>query len=186
MEQAIKRKPNVHAFLYIYRNHAGKFWWCAVPYVDAQGRRRQRRRSFRDGRLGGKAEALTAARAWRDQAITDPRVRVAMGYRRALVLYAGDDSGRIGDGGNPFGLVGVTATFREKPLGGNFSVTANRGRKKWVSMRRYGGYGAFRRAVLQRCKWVGAPVPDDDELRHRYQQWARDNEARLRRHGLEP
>ena len=47
MEQAIKRKPNVHAFLYIYRNHAGKFWWCAVPYVDSQGRRRQRRRSFR-------------------------------------------------------------------------------------------------------------------------------------------
>ncbi len=109
-----------------------------------------------------------------------------MGDRRPLVLYAGDDSGRIGDGGNPFGLVGVTATFREKPLGGNFSVTANRGRKKWFSMRRYGGYGAFRRAVLQRCKWVGAPVPDDDELRHRYQQWARDNETRLRRHGLEP
>ena len=101
-------------------------------------------------------------------------------------IYAGDDSGHIGDGGNPFGLVGVTATFREKPLGGNFSVTANRGRKKWFSMRRYGGYGAFRRAVLQRCKWVGAPMPDDDELRRRYQQWARDNETRLRRHGLEP
>lgn len=186
MEQAIKRKPNVHAFLYIYRNHASGFWWCAVPYVDSQGRRRQRRRSFRDARLGGKSEALKAARAWRDQAITDPRVRVAMGDRRPLVLYAGDDSGRIGDGGNPFGLVGVTATFREKPLGGNFSVTANRGRKKWFSMRRYGGYGAFKRAVLQRCKWVGAPVPDDDELRHRYQHWARDNAARLRRHGLEP
>ena len=62
MEQAIKRKPNVHAFLYIYRNHAAQFWWCAVPYVDSQGRRRQRRRSFRDSRLGGKNAALTAAR----------------------------------------------------------------------------------------------------------------------------
>ena len=65
-------------------------------------------------------------------------------------------------------------------------VTANRGRKKWFSMRRYGGYGAFKRAVLQRCKWVGAPIPDDQELRHRYDQWARDNETRLRHHGLEP
>ncbi len=46
MEQAIKRKPNVHAFLYIYRNHAAQFWWCAVPYVDSQGRRRQRRRPW--------------------------------------------------------------------------------------------------------------------------------------------
>ena len=85
MEQAIKRKPNVHAFLYIYRNHAAQFWWCAVPYVDSQGRRRQRRRSFRDSRLGGKNAALTAARAWRDQAITDPRVRVAMGDRRGQI-----------------------------------------------------------------------------------------------------
>ncbi len=186
MEQAIKRKPNVHAFLYIYRNHAGQFWWCAVPYVDAQGRRRQRRRSFRDRRLGGKSAALQAARAWRDQAITDPRVRLAMGDRRPLVLYAGDDSGRLDEGGNPFGLVGVTATFREKPRGGNFSVTANRGRKKWFSMRRYGGYGAFKRAVLQRCKWVGAPFPDDSELRRRYDHWARRNQVRLRHYGLEP
>ena len=33
MEQAIKRKPNVHAFLYIYRNHAAQFWWLSLIHI---------------------------------------------------------------------------------------------------------------------------------------------------------
>lgn len=186
MEKAIRRPPRVHPYLYLYRNRGGQFWWCAVPYVDGHGRRRQRRRSFRDARLGGKARALEAARQWRDEQIQQPDVRSAMGDQRPLVLYAANRLGEIGQRENPFGLVGITATFRQQPLGGNFSVTANRGRKKWFSMRRYGGFGAFKRAVIQRCQWVGAPVPDDEDLRRRYQHWAQHNRDTLRRHGLEP
>lgn len=186
MEKAIKRPPRIHPYLYVYRNRAGQFWWCAVPYVDPSGRRRQRRRSFRDSRHGSRIRALREAQRWRDQQISHPEVRAAMGDRRPLMLYASDTLGDLGRGDNPFGLVGVTATFREKPLGGNFSVTANRGRKKWFSMRRYGGFEAFRRAVMQRCKWVGTPMPPEEDLRHRYRHWAQRNHELLRRHGLEP
>lgn len=188
MNHPVKRAPRVHSFLYIYRNHTGEFWWCAVPWLDGHGRRRQRRRSFRDRRYGSKAAALEQARQWRDQAIDDPAVRAAMGDRRPLMLYAQneDEVPDRADQRNPFGLVGVTVTFREKPLGGNFSVTANRGRKRWFSMRRYGGFGAFKRAVVQRCQWVGAPVPEDDELRQRYDRWANRNRDLLRRYGLDP
>ncbi|MCU5788747.1 hypothetical protein, partial [Alloalcanivorax marinus] len=141
--------------------------------------------SSRARRYGSRVAALHEARRWRDAALDDPAVRAAMGDRRPLMLYAGDD-GEAPEGGNPFGLVGVTVTFRDKPLGGNFSVTANRGRKKWFSMRRYGGYGAFKRAVIQRCQWVGVPVPDEEELRDRYDRWAERNREVLRRYGLEP
>ncbi|MFP1682609.1 hypothetical protein ACLD0W_08850 [Alloalcanivorax sp. C16-1] len=185
MTDPVRRTPHVHSFLYIYRNHSGEFWWCAVPYLDRHGRRHQRRRSFRDRRYGSRVAALHEARRWRDAALDDPAVRAAMGDRRPLMLYAGDD-GESTESGNPFGLVGVTVTFRDKPLGGNFSVTANRGRKKWFSMRRYGGYGAFKRAVIQRCQWVGVPVPDEEELRSRYDRWAQRNRDVLRRYGLEP
>lgn len=186
MKKAIRRPARVHPYLYLYRNRAGQFWWCAVPYVDGHGRRRQRRRSFRDSRLGGKSPALAAARQWRDEQIQQPDVRSAMGDQRPLVLYACDHLHQIDQRENPFGLVGITATFRQHPLGGNFSVTANRGRKRWFSMRRYGVFGAFKRAVVQRCQWVGAPVPNDDDLRRRYQHWAQQNLDTLRRHGLEP
>lgn len=183
-DESVNNTPRVHPFLYIYRNHDGGFWWCAVPYLDRHGRRKQRRRSFRDRRYGSRAAALNEARRWRDVALADPAVHAAMGERRPLMLYARDDQ-RPHEGGNPFGLVGVTVTFREHPLGGNFSVTANRGRKKWFSMRRYGGFGAFKRAVIQRCQWVGAPVPDEQEMRDRYDYWASRNRDLLRRYGVE-
>ncbi|UWN48756.1 hypothetical protein ASALC70_00944 [Alcanivorax sp. ALC70] len=97
MNHPVKRAPRVHSFLYIYRNHTGEFWWCAVPWLDGHGRRRQRRRSFRDRRYGSKAAALEQARQWRDQAIDDPAVRAAMGDRRPLMLYAqNEDEARTG------------------------------------------------------------------------------------------
>lgn len=186
MEKAIKRPARIHALLYIYRNRSSGFWWVAVPFVDAGGRRRQRRRSFRDSRYGSEQKALRAARCWRDEQIALDEVRAAMGDQRPLTLYADAPSEHPGSRHNPFGLVGITPTFRQKPLGGNFSVTANRGRKKWFSMKRYGVFGAFREAVIQRCRWVGAAVPPDEELQRRFQPWAERNRELLRRHGLEP
>src|SRR5699024_6381084 len=124
MERAIRRQPRIHSFLYVYRNDTAEFWWSAIPYVDPAGRRRQRRRSFRDHRYGSKNQALRAAQHWRNEQIKHPEVRAAMGDRRPLVLYACENLQGRHPGENPFGLVGVTATFRERPLGGNFSVTA--------------------------------------------------------------
>lgn len=186
MEKAIKRPARIHAHLYIYRDRAACFWWVAVPFVDAGGRRRQRRRSFRDSRYGSEHRALREARRWRDGQIALAEVRAAMGDQRPLTLYASQTPDNPGPRGNPFGLVGVTPTFRQKPLGGNFSVTANRGRKKWFSMKRYGVFGAFRQAVVQRCRWVGTAVPSDEELQRRFRPWAERNRELLRRHGLEP
>src|SRR5699024_6507194 len=144
----VDKVPQVHPFLYIYRNQEGGFWWCAVPYLDRHGRRHQRRRTFRDRRHGSRVAALNEARRRRDVQLANQAVQAAMGDRRPLMLYSRDGDMPC-ETGNPFGLVGVTVTFREHPLGGNFSVTANRGRKKWFSMRRYGGFGAFKRAVIQ-------------------------------------
>ncbi|ASK34563.1 hypothetical protein CEK62_09290 [Alcanivorax sp. N3-2A] len=184
MEQAVRREIQIHPYLYVYRTTTGRFWWCAVPYLDGKGRRRQRRKSFRDDRYHSKRLALIAAQRWRDQQIERPEVRSAMGDRRPLVLVEKDSSG-VGRSDNPFGLVGITASFRKHPLGGNFSATANRGRKKWFSMRRYGAFEAFKMAVEQRCKWVAAPMPSDEELRDRYDPWTRNNKQLLREHRVE-
>lgn len=185
-ERAIKRPPRLHPYLYVYRNQIDEFWWCAIPYMNENGRRRQRRRTFRDSDYGSSAQALHQAQTWRDEQIKNPEVRIAMGDRRPLVLYARKDRSDLGSGANPFGLVGITATFRDQPLGGNFSVTANRGRKKWFSMRRYGTYEAFRRAVAQRCEWLGIPTPPEAELHRRYRPWAERNLDLLQRHDLAP
>lgn len=186
MEQAIKRSPRLHPYLYIYRSRNGGFWWCAVPYLDRKGRRRQWRKSFRDNHYQARNLALRAAQRWRDLQIQIPEVRMAMGDRRPLVLVETREPGKLGGRNNPFGLVGITATFRKKPLGGNFSVTANRGRKKWFSMRRYGAFGAFKLAVLQRCKWVGASMPPEEDLRARYDRWVQGKLDVMREHALEP
>ncbi len=185
-ERAIKRPPRLHPYLYVYRNEIEEYWWCAVPYRNKNGQRRQRRRSFRDSAYGSSATALHHAQTWRDEQIRNPEVRIAMGDRRPLTLYARKDRSGLGGGDNPFGLVGITATFREQPLGGNFSVTANRGRKKWFSMRRYGTFGAFRRAVAQRCEWLGIPTPSDTELYKCYWPWVERNRQLLHNHGLHP
>ena len=185
-ERAIKRPPRLHPYLYVYRNETEEFWWCAIPYRNKDGQRRQRRRSFRDSTYGSSARALHQAQTWRDNQIQNPEVRIAMGDRRPLVLYARKDRSDLGSGDNPFGLVGITATFREQPLGGNFSVTANRGRKKWFSMRRYGTFGAFRKAVAQRCEWLGIPTPNDAELHKCYRPWVEHNLEVLRSHDLRP
>lgn len=173
-------KPN----LYVYRSNSGKFWWCAVPWVDQKGKRHQRRKTFRDSRLGGKDDALRAARAWRDDAMTDPDVLRVQDARKTMSLITVEDPEAIGPRDNPFGLVGITAAFREKPLGGNFSVTANRGRKKWFSMRRYGPLKAFKKAVAQRCKWVGVPMPNDDDLEQRFRGWEKNNRDQLHRYNV--
>ncbi|KAF0804014.1 hypothetical protein A6D6_03479 [Alcanivorax xiamenensis] len=177
--------PKIHPFLYVYRSREDDFWWCAIPYVDKRARRRQKRCTFRDSKFGSTEAALYQARLWRDRQIQRPEVRAAMGKHRPLILCSTDELDRMSETRNPFGLVGITATFRDKPLGGNFSVTANRGRKKWFSMRRYGGYGAFRRAVEQRCRWVGEPMPDEEDLKRRYQHWARRNRDTLISHRVE-
>ena len=52
--------------LYVYRKEACKFWWCALPYVDEKGRRKQFRKCFRDSRYRDKYAALGAALDWRD------------------------------------------------------------------------------------------------------------------------
>ena len=46
---------------------------------------------------------------------------------------------------------------------------------------------AYERRLRQEAdKYRKRPLPDDDELRRRYQHWARDNQNRLRHYGLEP
>lgn len=183
-DRPIRRPARLHAKLYIYRKQSEKLWWCAIPYRDDTGERRQRRRRFRDRAHGSKARALKAASQWRDHQLQRPEVRIAMGDHRPLTLYSEANRNRAAGNANPFGLVGVTATFRKKPLGGNFSVTANRGRKRWFSMLRYGPYGAFRRAVAQRCQWLGIDLPGETELRERFQGWQQHNSKQLEQHGL--
>jgi hypothetical protein len=80
---------------------------------------------------------------------------------------------------NAFGIVGITVNRRNRPWGINVSVTAQRGRKKLFSMRRYGAYEAFRMAVRQRCEWIQVPVPREDELRRRFDHWLQENAGLL-------
>lgn len=183
MERAIRRKVRNHPYLYLYRNEEEEYWWCAVPFINPAGERKQRRRTFHDNDHGSPKRALSLARRWRDRQTKKEEVRRAMGDQRPLKLYAGKG---VIDQRNPFGLVGITVTFRDKPLGGNFSVTANRGRKKWFSIRRYGIYGAYLRAVELRCRWIGIDTPPDEELNRIYDGWLERNRELLKRYGHEP
>ena len=178
--------PPIRPNLYVYRNHAGCFWWCAIPYVDSKGRRRQRRRSFRDRKWGSKAASLFAAREWRDEAILDPSVAAARKSGNEMVLIEVNDPEDVDFSGTPFGLVGITVVFRDKPMGGNIVVTANRGRKKWYSMLRHGPMGAYKKAVYQRCKWIKAPVPDDTDLEIRFWHWAENHTDEIDHYGMSP
>ena len=76
------------------------------------------------------------AQAWRDKEIKKSEIKAIMGDCRPLVLLVSEERNQINGRNNPFGMVGVTAAFRKKPLGGNFCVTAHAHRKKWFSMRK--------------------------------------------------
>lgn len=186
MEQTAKEASR----LYIYRNKSGRFWWCAIPYVDRHGYRKQRRKTFRDARYGSEKAAFLSAKAWRDDALKDPAVIQAQGGRYRMQLVTVEDPEDVDFTGNPFGLSGITVAYRAKQRHAHISVTANRGRKKWFSMHRYGPKEAFRLGVRQRCKWLGIPYPGDMDpvvdLELRFWHWAENHIEELHYYGLNP
>lgn len=169
---------------YLYRNDRRKLWWCALPYVDERGRKKQIRKSFRDRNFGSSKQAFHAALLWRDAnlarlgetALNSSFLKV----RRTTV----EQLAALPAEADTFGLVGITVTTRDQPPGINVSVTAFRGQKKWFSMRRYGPFGAFRNAVYQRCQWVQAPMLDDAELHARFQCWVKNNVRLLNKYDI--
>ncbi|MCH9782271.1 MAG: hypothetical protein K0U65_00105 [Gammaproteobacteria bacterium] len=183
MEQAEKRSPER---IYLYRSEGGKFWWCAIPWVDQQGKRRQRRKVFRDKRHGSERAAFLSARAWRDDELKKPAAQLAQGGRKFLTLVTVEDPHDIDFTGNPFGLSGVTVAYREQTNSVHVCVTANRGRKRWFSMRRYGPLEAFKKGVHQRCRWIGVPYPENRDLELRFWHWAENHVDELHRFGLNP
>tara|TARA_R100000908_G_scaffold52799_1_gene28145 strand:+ start:1269 stop:1826 length:558 start_codon:yes stop_codon:yes gene_type:complete len=178
MNKNIKARTEEN-YRYIYRNETGQFWWCALPYVDEGGKKRQLRKCFRDRRYRNQSMALRAALAWRNEEMDVMRLQGTMmpspRLRRVPVGCLGDLSAKE----NAFGIVGITVNRRNRPWGINVSVTAQRGRKKLFSMRRYGAYEAFRMGVRQRCEWIRVPVPREDELRRRFDHWLQENAGLL-------
>lgn len=170
--------------LYLYRNDIRKLWWCALPYVDERGRKKQIRKSFRDRSLGGNKEAFRAAQLWRDASLSRLGEKALNSSFLKLRRITVKQLATLPAGADSFGLVGITVTSRDQPPGINISVTAFRGQKKWFSMRRHGAFGAFRHAVRQRCQWIQAPMPDDDELRARFECWAKNNTRLLTQYNI--
>jgi len=176
----VRRSPKVHPFLYVYRlGHPAALWFCVVPFLDANGEKKLRRKNFRDQKFGGKDKALAAAQKWRDAQVATDEVRQAMGDQRPLRVFT-----EISDA-TPFGVVGVRPAFRDRPLGGNMCVTAHGGRKRSFSMRKHGLWGAFQMAVEQRCKWIGAETPNRDDLKVRFNQWIGKNDELLEHYELD-
>ena len=164
---------------YIYRNETGEFWWCALPYVDEGGRKRQLRKCFRDRRYHDQNIAFRAALAWRNEKMEAMRLQGTMMPSPRLRRVSVDRLGNPATKEHGFGIIGITVNRRSKPCGINISVTAQRGRKKWFSMRRYGAFEAFRMGVRQRCEWIRVPVPREDELRRRFDHWLQENAGLL-------
>lgn len=165
----------------IYRDKHGRFWWCVVSYVDERGRKRQFRKCFRDRRYQDHQAALEAALAWRkvhSDALQEAALSALPLRLRRVPLS------QIGSQSDGFGLVGITVAGRQQPRGINISVTAQRGRSKGFSMHRHGAYGAFRKAVHQRCQWIQVPMPKEEELRRRFDCWARHNIDFLEQYGV--
>ena len=161
--------------LYVYRKEACKFWWCALPYVDEKGRRKQFRKCFRDSRYRDKYAALGEALDWREAQLGALKRWGTLGAPPKLRRVSVNELGSLKPKDNSFGIIGITVTRRQKPKGINVSVTAQRGQKKWFSMRRHGAFEAFRLGVRQRCEWIQVPVPSDEELRRRFQHWLENN-----------
>ncbi len=174
MDDADNKKTG-HEYRYIYRKAACGFWWCALPYVDEKGRKRQFRKCFRDSHYHNEHAALAAAVAWRDAQIQLLEHQGTLGTPPKLRRVSVNELGKLKPQDNSFGIIGITVTRRDKPKGINVSVTAQRGQKKWFSMRRHGAFEAFRLGVHQRCEWIQVPVPSDDELRRRFQHWLKNN-----------
>jgi len=173
MERLVKRPPHIHPFLYLYRLHSPALWFCVIPHLDSEGKRKLRRKDFRDRKHGGKDAAFAAAKAWRDEQLTLPEVKAAMGDQRPLKLFTEKTEA------NPFGLVGIRPVQRGKSQDWNITVTAQQGLKKSFSMRRYGIWGAYQRAVYQRCEWIGVDNPNIDDLKVRFNRWLEDNQSLL-------
>ncbi|MGB0538558.1 MAG: hypothetical protein ACPGJX_14405 [Alloalcanivorax venustensis] len=171
----IQNKKTGNQYRYIYRKEACRFWWCALPYVDEKGRKRQFRKCFRDNRYHNKRAALEAAVAWRDAQMRALKRQGTLGTPPRLRRVAVNELNTLKAWDNSFGIIGITVTRRQKPKGINVSVTAQRGQKKWFSMRRHGAFEAFRLGVRQRCEWIQVPVPSDEELRRRFQHWLKNN-----------
>lgn len=178
MDRQIKRPLRVHPFLYIYRHQKRSNWFCLVPYINPDGARSYRRKGFRDRRYGTKVAALAFAQQWRDEQIELAEVREAMGDQRPLRLFTTVSEA------TPFGLVGVKPIFRDKPFGGNMSATAQTGRRRWFSMRKYGVWGAYELAVARRCSWIGAELPARVDLEARFNRWFEGSKERLSMYGL--
>lgn len=174
MEHANFKKTG-NKYRYVYRKEACGFWWCALPYVDERGRKRQFRKCFRDSRYKSTQAALDAAITWRDAQLHALNRRGTLGAPPKLRRVAVNELDTLKPQDNSFGIIGITVTRRDKPKGINVSVTAQRGQKKWFSMRRHGAFEAFRLGVRQRCEWIQAPVPGDEELRRRFQHWLKNN-----------
>lgn len=162
-------------YRYVYRKEACRFWWCALPYVDEKGHKKQFRKCFRDNRYQDKHAALGAALDWRDAQLRALQRRGTLGTPPKLRRVSVSELGSLKPQDNSFGIIGITVTRRQKPKGINVSVTAQRGQKKWFSMRRHGAFEAFRLGVRQRCEWIQVPVPSDEELHRRFQHWLKNN-----------
>lgn len=171
----VTTKNTGNRYRYIYRKEACRFWWCALPYVDEGGRRRQFRKCFRDNRYHNQQAALEAAINWRDAQIQALKRQGTLGATPKLRRVSVNELGALKPQDDSFGIIGITVTRRHKPKGINVSVTAQRGQKKWFSMRRHGAFEAFRLGVRQRCEWIQVPVPSDEELRRRFQHWLKNN-----------
>ena len=179
MEKPIRRPARSHPFLYLYRLQSPALWFCVVPYLDAEGKRKVRRKNFRDRKYGGKSSAFSAAKAWRDDQLTLSHVRAAMGDQRPLELFTKVSTS------TPFGLVGIRPVQRGKASDWNITVTAQQGKKSSYSMRRYGIWGAYEHAVAQRCEWIGADPPDRDDLKIRFNRWLEKNRHLLDQYDLD-
>lgn len=180
----VNNKKTGNPYRYIYRKQACGFWWCALPYVDEKGRKRQFRKCFRDNRYSDQHAALQAALAWRDAQIRALRRQGTLGAAPKLRRVSVNELSKLKPQDNSFGIIGITVTRRDKPRGINVSVTAQRGQKKWFSMRRHGAFEAFRLGVRQRCEWIQVPVPSDDELHRRFQHWLKNNSRFLKEYDI--
>ena len=94
-------------YLYVYRKEACGFWWCALPYVDEKGRKKQFRKCFRDNRHQNKNAALAAALAWRDAQLRALKRRGTLGAPAKLRRVSVNELGRLEPQDNSFGIIGI-------------------------------------------------------------------------------
>lgn len=148
-QQKVANKPKALRFITRTDYARTKGWWVRV---SVEGRNKATR-LFSDSQYGGKAAALRAAKAWRDQALARHKVHVR------------PDGGwtHKKDRRSRSGIVGVGLEVRRKGRTEEYAwqarwVEHGRYRRRSFTIKKLGYEGAFRRAVRLRSEKTGERI----------------------------